>query len=61
MKRISIYAKESKFVYEDLFIKHLYEIFGDDILVITKRDESTGEETQCAAFKVWDYFLIEED
>lgn len=60
-KTLTVYHKDSYYRYHKLFDEKLYNVLEDGDLVIYERDPFTGNETLIARFRIWDYFLIEED
>jgi hypothetical protein len=58
-KTLVVYLKGSYFKYYDIFVDNLYEIDSKNNLNIYERCHQTGKETLKAAFKSWDYFIIE--
>jgi hypothetical protein len=61
MKKMTIYTNSSVHVYEDIYIKYLFEMTDKNQLIITRRDGVTGMENIHACFNSWDYFLLEEE
>ncbi len=61
MKTLIVYANDSVYKYNDLYLLHCYEIDENKILKVTRRNLQTGEERDFACFKEWDYFIIEEE
>lgn len=61
MKKLKVYAYNSHFTYEDLYVRHTYKFTAGEPLIIYDRDEVTGEEHIHAVFREWDYFKILED
>ena len=61
MKKMTVYTNASVYVYEHIYIKHLFEMTDKNQLLVTKRDEKTGEESIYSCFNNWDYFILEED
>ena len=61
MKKMTVYTNSSIHVYEEIYIKHLFEITDSNQLIINKRDQVTGSEIIYACFNTWDYFILDEE
>lgn len=59
MKTVIVYVKDSVYKYPGLHEYYTYFIDGDQSLTVYERNIVSGEETECAIFRNWDYFLIE--
>jgi len=60
MKTLKVYTKESFFTYDNLYVNYQFERKENDVLVIFKVDNISGDESICAVFRQWEYLEIEE-
>ena len=60
MKRLVVYHSGSIDKFQPLYDTITYSL-EEELLVVRERDRFTGEEVLIAAFKEWDYFIIEND
>lgn len=60
MKTLIIYHNNSLHKFEEAYQKFLFEMDGE-ILKVFKRCPTSGEETLHAAFRNWDYYILEEE
>ena len=61
MKKMTVYANSSVYVFEELYTKHRFEMTESKQLIITNKDPVTGSESIYACFNTWDYFILEEE
>lgn len=61
MRILVVYWEGSYQKFADLYRLYLFEIDEKNILKVYKIDQVTHEEHLIAAFRTWNYFLIEED
>ncbi len=60
MKTLVIHHHNSYHKFEEIYKTYFFEI-DNDTIKLYNRDPHTGEERLHAAFRQWDYFLIEEE
>jgi len=58
---MTIYTNSSVYVYEEIYLKYMFEMTDENQLVITKRNDVTGSESIHACFNTWDYFILDEE
>jgi hypothetical protein len=61
MKKMTVYANSSVYVFEEVYTKYIFEMNDSKQLIITNRDPVTGMESIYACFNTWDYFMLEEE
>lgn len=61
MTLLKIYTINGFVTYDDLYVNYQFERKENDVLVIFKVDEITGDESICAIYKEWQYLEIQED
>ena len=58
MKTLILHHHDSYHKFEGIFSRYVFEI-KEDAFYIYLRHPDSGEESICACFNDWDYFLIE--
>lgn len=61
MKTLTVYIKGSSYKFREIPKRYLHAIDKSNLLQVFERNPDTGEETLAAAFKDWEYFLVERD